>query len=87
MNDRIDQGPIEVLLASAADSCLSVVSYDVNSLVLYVDVDAAGGRRAIIQIRRPIHVDLPPTTMLETLQIGAASLLPEGYLQARDRGD
>jgi hypothetical protein len=85
-NSETDQGPVEALLASAADSRLSVLSYDAEALVLHVDVDIAGGHRAAIHIRKPVHVDLPPAAMLETVEISDTQLLPEGYLHVRDEG-
>lgn len=70
----------------ADDSELEVNVYNRKNLVLLLTLDVRNGEKYIIDLRNPIHLDMPPYVSLGRIEFGGASLLPENYLEARWRG-
>ena len=76
----------DILEKHGDDSLVEVLEYSSGRLVLRVLLDAIGGREIRIISNRPYHLDMPPKLMLGTIQVGDCHILPDGYLNTRNRG-
>jgi hypothetical protein len=77
----------ELLETDGDDSLLEVVEYNASTIRFSVTVDALGGEIHEIAMTEPVHVDMPPKVMLGKVAFGAHSLLPNSYLETRNRGN
>lgn len=65
----------------AHDSSVEVISYTSDSLNLLVTLDGQFDKKHVIQLANPCFLALPPYVILQSMEFGNLSLLPDDFIQ------